>query len=43
MTEGVIGTKTYLAPSEFDDVEPLSNVGLFANAPWFNTVSLDQD
>lgn len=43
MTEGAIGTKTYPAPCAFDDKEPLSNVSLFARAPWFDTVALDQE
>lgn len=43
MTEEVIGKKMYPEPRQLDDVEPLSSVGLFARAPPFDTVALDQD
>lgn len=43
MTEGVIWARKYPAPGAFDHVGTLSNVGLFARAPWVDTVDLDQD
>lgn len=43
MTEGVIGANKYLASHEYDEVDPILNVALFARSPWFGNVALHQD
>lgn len=43
MTEGVIGAKTYPVRYEYDDVDALSSVALFARFPWLDTVTSYQD
>lgn len=43
MNEEVIGAKHYLAPFEYGDVGPLSNVVFFALTPCFDIVVPDQD
>lgn len=41
--EGVIGTKMHPNPDEFDDVDQLSNIKLFAQELWFDTDALGDD
>lgn len=43
MNEGLIGAKTYPASYEYEDVDLLWNVALFAREPWFDTAALDKD
>lgn len=43
MTAGVVRAETYPAPYEYDSVDPLSNVAMFAWARCSDTVALDQD
>lgn len=41
-TPGVICTKTYPVPTDFDDPDPNSQPGLFVRAPWFYTFALNK-